>query len=144
MSGIENKLAGLTPEQRAFVELQLQRARTASAPPSIPRRSGDGPLPLSFAQQRLWLMSQLEPGSPAYVMPGSVRITGPLNLDALERALNAIVDRHESLRTTFVLNGEQPQQMVHAQAGVPVEFVDLSAIAPHAREAEARRIAVVR
>jgi amino acid adenylation domain-containing protein len=142
MSGIEHKLAGLSAEQRAFVELQLQRSNAARAQPSIPRRADGEPPALSFAQQRLWLMSELDPGNPAYVMPGAARLTGPLNLPALERALNAIVDRHETLRTTFVLAGEQPQQIIQTDPRVALDVIDLRGLPADGREAEARRIAI--
>ena len=142
MSGIDSKLAGLSAEQRAFVELQLQRSSKARTLPSIPvRPDGEAPA-LSFAQQRLWLMSQLDPGSPAYVMPGAARLTGPLNVQALEGALNAIVERHETLRTTFVLAGDEPQQIVQTGVRVPVDIVDLSGMPAEAREVEARQIAI--
>src|SRR5262249_31984256 len=64
----------------------------------VPRR---GPLPVSFVQERLWFLDQLVPESDAYNVPAALRLTGALNIPALERALNEIVRRHEALRTTF-------------------------------------------
>src|SRR5881394_437858 len=66
---------------------------------SIPRRPDAGSAPLSFAQQRLWFIDQLEPGSPAYHVATSLRLRGPLDVAALERAIAQIVERHEVLRT---------------------------------------------
>jgi hypothetical protein len=57
--------------------------------------------PLSFAQQRLWFLTQLEPDNPAYNLPHNLRLTGVLNVNALQQTINAIIARHESLRTTF-------------------------------------------
>src|SRR4028119_1468054 len=70
------------------------------------------PLPLSFAQQRLWFLDQLIPGNPFYNMPAAVRLQGSLDRRALEQTFNAIVDRHETLRTTFSLVAGQPIQNI--------------------------------
>src|SRR5205085_789294 len=69
----------------------------------------EGALPLSFAQQRLWFLDQFQPGLGVYNIPAAVRLSGMLNLDALEQSLNAIVSRHESLRTTFAFANGQPE-----------------------------------
>ena len=73
-----------------------------------------GPLPLSFAQQRLWFLDQLEPGSAFYNSPLAVRLTGGLDVAAFEQTLSEIMRRHESLRTRFVSVDGQPQQMIDA------------------------------
>jgi hypothetical protein len=71
---------------------------------------GNGTLPLSFAQQRLWLLDQVEGASAAYHIPGGLELKGALNRKALMRALDRIVARHEALRTTFVaIDGELVQ-----------------------------------
>ena len=67
----------------------------------VPRRDNSNSAPLSFAQQRLWLLDQLEPNSSAYNIALASKMEGPLNVTALEHALNEIVRRHESLRTSF-------------------------------------------
>src|SRR5579864_845569 len=68
--------------------------------------------PISLAQRRLWFLDQLVPGNPAYNITPALRILGPLNIPAVERALNEIVARHESLRTTFGWQGDEPVQIV--------------------------------
>src|SRR5205085_12208688 len=80
-------------------------------PRDAARSAGSGPgLPLSFAQQRLWILDQLQPHSPAYNIFVAVRLIGPLDLVALARSLDEIVRRHEALRTTFAtLDGQQVQ-----------------------------------
>ena len=89
------------------IEAARQAGQNLLAPPILPvPRNGD--LVLSFAQQRLWFFDQLEPGLSAYNIPAAVRLKGPLNLAALERSLNEIVKRHESLRTTFGEGGWTP------------------------------------
>src|SRR5437764_13208320 len=81
--------------------------------------------PTSLAQQRLWLLDQLEPNSVAYNMLWALRISIPLNVEALEQSLNAIVERHEILRTTFVARDGQPMQMIISGLTVPLLLMDL-------------------
>ncbi|NOJ98439.1 amino acid adenylation domain-containing protein, partial [Corallococcus coralloides] len=95
-------------------------------------------LPLSFAQQRLWFIDQLEPGSPLYNVPGVVRLEGDLDAAALEQSLRALVQRHEALRTTFEEESGQPVQRIHASVDVPLSTVDLSTSGA-VREDEARQ-----
>jgi amino acid adenylation domain-containing protein len=98
-------------------------------------------LPLSFAQQRLWFLDQLEPGSPLYNVSVAVRLSGQLNREALQLTLDEIVRRHESLRTTFALNGgNQPVQVINAPRRLELLQYDLSGLAPEAGEAEAARL----
>ncbi|SCW99585.1 MULTISPECIES: condensation domain-containing protein, partial [unclassified Pseudomonas] len=85
-------------------------------PASIPRLSRDpAQRPLSYAQQRQWFLWQMEPHSAAYHIPAALRIQGALDLEALQRSFAALVQRHESLRTTFVQVDEQAFQVIHGQ-----------------------------
>jgi len=93
-------------------------------------------LPLSFGQQRLWFLDQLDPGSPLYNNPAAVRISGLLEVDALTRALNEIIRRHEILRTTYVAEGGQPRQRIAPSLVFTPAFVDLSTLAATEQEAE--------
>ena len=95
----------------------------------------NGPLPVSFAQGRLWFLDQLEPGYALYNVPASVRLTGDLDISALERALNEVVRRHEALRTTFAAEGGIPRQAVAPQMAVPLTIEDLSGRPQADREA---------
>lgn len=98
--------------------------------------------PLSFAQERLWFLHQLEPDSPLYNVPAvTCRISGPLHITALERSLAEIVQRHESLRTTFGQVDGQPVQVIHPFIPFTIQIFDLGHLAPEQREAEALRIA---
>ncbi|HEX8273248.1 MAG TPA: condensation domain-containing protein, partial [Longimicrobiaceae bacterium] len=106
------------------------------------RRVGESrSYPVSFAQQRLWFLDRLEPGSAAYNLPSAVRLEGPLRADVLERALAEVVRRHGSLRTTFsTLNGE-PVQTV-APAGEPrIRVEELSGLEPEERRARVSALA---
>jgi amino acid adenylation domain-containing protein len=113
----------------------------ATAPVTRVAREGEGVgLPLSFAQQRLWFLDQLEPGSTAYNVPYAVRLRGALDAAALALALGEIVRRHEVLRTVFKLDGAQPAQVVLPAAPVEIPLTDLSELDGAAREAEAARL----
>jgi amino acid adenylation domain-containing protein len=109
-------------------------------PPLVPAVRDGSPLPLSFAQQRLWFIHRLDPASGAYNMPMALRLRGALAPRTLERTLGEVVRRHEALRTTFAEAGGEPVQTVHPAAPRPLPLVDLSALPPEAREARARRV----
>jgi len=89
-------------------------------------RGGGSLLPLSFAQQRLWFLDQLEPDNAFYSMPQAIRLHGYLDTDVLARAFSSVVARHESLRTTFESTDGTPRQVIHEAGPVPVELVDVS------------------
>ncbi|HXM49298.1 MAG TPA: amino acid adenylation domain-containing protein, partial [Pyrinomonadaceae bacterium] len=109
------------------------------APPILPRTHDDG-LPLSFAQQRLWFLDQLEPGAAFYNIPVALRLTGRLNVAALERALNEIVRRHEALRTAFPSIGGRPAQIIMPAIPMPLPRLDLSALSESEREVETHQV----
>jgi len=98
-------------------------------------------LALSFAQQRLWFLDQLEPGSVMYNLPTAIRLKGALDLAALQRALTEIIRRHEALRTTFAAAGGRPVQVIAPPRPMPLPLVDLERLPEAGREAEARRLA---
>ncbi len=108
---------------------------------AIPRAAGDGPLPLSFAQERMWFLHELDPHSSAYVISGAIRLRGALDAGVLELCFAELVRRHETLRTTFAPTREWPVQIVRAPSGVALPLIDLAALPAEAREAEARSVA---
>ncbi|WAS89436.1 non-ribosomal peptide synthase/polyketide synthase [Corallococcus sp. NCRR] len=110
-----------------------------AGPPPIPRVGRDTPLPLSFAQQRLWYLQQLEPGSGAYNNPSLFRLVGALDVDALQAALDALVARHEVLRTTYSLEGDRAVQNINPPRSLPLPLRDVTGDTPEAREAEMLR-----
>jgi amino acid adenylation domain-containing protein len=109
---------------------------------AIPLRKERGSARLSFAQQRLWFLNQLEPESPNYNEAKALRIRGPLNVGALRAALDRVVARHEVLRTIIVSTGGTPLQVVTHARGLDVPLVDLRVRSDHGCEIEAKRILV--
>src|SRR5205823_6634193 len=97
--------------------------------------------PLSFAQQRFWFIDQLTPGTSSYNLAGAFRIGGPLDVGALERAVQKIVRRHESLRTTFPAQAGRPRQVIAAPGAWTVPVTDLTRLPEAERDAEGRRLA---
>jgi amino acid adenylation domain-containing protein len=109
--------------------------------PPLQRAPRDGPLPLSFAQQRLWFLDRFEPGSPFYNIPAAARLIGELDVAALERSLVEIIRRHEILRTTFREVDGQPGQVIAPELPVALRVLDLSNLPAAEREAEPLRLA---
>ena len=112
-------IAGLSPQKRALLALRN---------------------PLSFAQRRLWFLNQLEPGSSAYNLPAAMRLTGRLDFRAFERSLDEIIDRHEVLRTRFVMLDDTPIQIISPSLRFRVPVIDLSELPESAREHTVARL----
>src|ERR1051325_4542259 len=107
-------------ERKAEILSFLRNAKVAvtlAAPPIVPV-TRDQALPLSFAQQRLWFLDRLGPERATYNVPMAIRLSGQLDVSALERAFGEIVRRHEALRTTFTVVDGQPQPVIHPQLTV--------------------------
>src|SRR5579864_6372856 len=122
--------ADLNPEdKRALLARLLQRNR------------GPKIAPLSFAQQRLWFLNQLAPGSPFYNVPAVLRLDGQIRPDLLEASLREIVRRHEVLRTTFGMRDGQPVQVIAPEVELRLRLVDLQSLGEAEREAGVARMA---
>ena len=132
------KPEGMSPEKRALLAERLAGKGGGGKDAPIPRRSGAGPDPLSFAQQRLWLIDRMEPGGATYNVPYAYRLAGPLSMDVLERALSAMVDRHEILRTTFRMAGDAPVQTIGPAVRITPPVRDLRRLGEGDREASLR------
>jgi amino acid adenylation domain-containing protein len=115
------------------------RARAGSPPPPLAAVPRQGPLPLSFAQQRLWLLDRLQPGNVAFNIPIAFRLEGELDPAALQQALDRIVERHETLRTTFSIREGQPVQILAAPAPVALPWIDLSGLRKELQDEELGR-----
>ncbi|OLP20314.1 hypothetical protein BST81_00825 [Leptolyngbya sp. 'hensonii'] len=147
MSDLLKRLEHLSPEKR---ELLLKKLRSqslvsegaasaqASAIPLVSRTAGE--LPLSFAQQRLWFLDQLEGQTTAYNIAGAARLIGKLHVEALERAISEIIHRHEVLRTTFPTIEGVPTQRIAPPQPVTLPVTDLQSLPPDERAAEVQRL----
>ena len=129
-----------TVAQLAQAVEQRQRGDQGMLSPPILRVPRNQRLPLSFAQQRLWVLDQIEPNNPLYNVPRAIRLNGALNVEALQTALNAVVVRHEILRTTYHAEKGEPFQVIAPELELLLPITDLSALPEAAREREAQRI----
>ena len=134
--------AELSPAKQALLEKRLRPEPMHEASSNaIPRRPQEGTVPLSFAQQRLWFLQQLEPESTVYNEAMAIRLKGPLHVEALTRAAQEIMRRHEVLRSTFPIVAGQTIQVIdpslHVDLSVPL--IDLRGVPQAEREAEVQR-----
>jgi len=135
---LTERLKALTPEQRALFELRKrERDRAVPATSVIPRLppSAQTAVPLSFAQQRLWFLHRLDPASPVYNTFLTARLTGPFDREALGKALDEMVNRHQVLRTTFDLENGQPVQILNRTAPLPIRELSLTHLTGSERDA---------
>ncbi|HEY3570221.1 MAG TPA: amino acid adenylation domain-containing protein [Thermoanaerobaculia bacterium] len=131
-------LSPVLKELAEWLGKEIEARHGVSMPP-IRRAPRDGDLPLSFAQQRLWFLDRLEPGTATFNLPSPLRLTGQLDVGALSRALDEIVRRHEALRTVFPERDGRGVQRVQPPAPVPLPWIDLSGLPASLREPEARQ-----
>ena len=133
------RLGALSPAKRALFE---SRYRSASPSPDqiIGARERVSPAPMSFAQQRLWLLAQIESETSAYNVSDVVRIRGPLDAMALANSIAAFVQRHESLRTTFAMIDGEPVQIIAPEGAVAMDVLDLRDTPAAEREGRARAL----
>ncbi len=137
-ASLKEEIAERKEEILAF--LKTAKVEQQTTPSLIPRSEREGVLPLSFSQERLWLLEQLSPGNYAYNMPGAIRLRGELNLVCLEQALDEILTRHEVLRTTFKTLDNQPVQVITHPKSLPVKIIDLSELSVEDQTREAKRL----
>ncbi len=157
---IDARIAELSPEKRALLLKRIGHgSKDPGRSPVLCARTGErsfepsfallpivalsraGDLPLSFAQQRLWFLDRLLPDQGTYNIPTVWRLQGPLDAQTLQRSVDGLVARHETLRTRFVLSDGQPAQIIEAAQSVALPMIDLSAMPQAGREARAREIA---
>ncbi|MEM9927323.1 MAG: amino acid adenylation domain-containing protein [Cyanobacteria bacterium P01_D01_bin.50] len=129
MDDLRKRIAALPPEKRALFERQLREKGLHLDRATICKRENLNELPLSFAQQRLWFLHQLEPDTTAYNIAIAWRFTGNLDIAVLESCLNIIVQRHEILRTAFVAVDGQPSQVIVPELLLGLPIIDLRSLA---------------
>ncbi|HSE18628.1 MAG TPA: amino acid adenylation domain-containing protein, partial [Pyrinomonadaceae bacterium] len=120
---------------------QALKGRSGLQLPPVRPVSRDADVPLSFAQQRLWFIDQLEPGAVPYNIPTAVKLNGKLDREALQQTLTEVVRRHEVLRTSFHNRDGGAVQVIHPAAPVEMPLTDLSHLPEAERETEVRRLA---
>ena len=141
MSSSKGRPFELSDTKRALLEALLRKQGVkTSLIGRIPRREQHDRAPLSSGQQRLWFIDQFEPGSPLHNIHAAINLVGKLNVDALERGMNEIVRRHESLRTRFVWQGEGVVQVVDAPEPRRIEIIDLTHLESSRQERESQRL----
>jgi len=144
MRDLLSEVSALSPAKRALLEKMLlaQQKQVSASQVIKPRRENThGSLPLSFAQERLWILDQLAPGNPFYNINSSVRLNGRLLTAALEQSLNEMLRRHEVLRTRITKADGRPVQQIVPELSVPLPLVDLSGLSETERQSVARQIA---
>jgi amino acid adenylation domain-containing protein len=122
-----NSVADLSREKQALLLKRLSE-KNSTTNSSISKRQHITPCHLSFAQERLWFVTRLQPGDPFYNMAGIIQIRGPLDVALLEQALNEVVRRHEILRTSFAQINDEVRQIVHDHGVIELRQTDLSNI----------------
>src|SRR5215831_12158757 len=133
--GTMEKSPTLSPVKQALLEQRLKgvsHARVSGR--EIPKRPNRDSAPLSFTQHQMWVIDQLTPGNPAYNLPYGYRLRGPLNLTALEDSFNAIIKRHDSLRTTFAIKDGEPLQLIHPTLAIKINVTALDHLTGEERE----------
>jgi amino acid adenylation domain-containing protein len=131
-----------SPTARISQAIQTAERAEQEFRPPLTRVSREAELPLSFAQLRLWFIDQIEPGNASYNCPLAVRLRGWLNVQILEEALNEIIARHETLRTTFSADGGKPKQLIGPASKVDLVIENLSGLTEEDREAAARQLVI--
>ncbi|MEO3749016.1 condensation domain-containing protein, partial [Plantactinospora sp. B5E13] len=134
----------LSPSERARVMERLIRRRAAQQAADadrIPRRPPGQPVPLSFGQEALWFVDQLDPGQSTYNLPLLYRLRGRLDIEALRRSLEIVVDRHEVLHTTYEARDGESYQLLSPQGSFPLPVEDVSVLPVEEREEAARQAA---
>lgn len=158
MSDLSTRMSRLSPVKRELLLKQIHRRLAeargpggdttsgsedgpgASAAEPIPRRAGPGPVPVSFAQERLFLLDgSPQPDAMVCHLPAAIRLRGPLDVAVLERSINEIVGRHEILRTTFAMEGQRPVLLPQPILALRLSVVDLSSLPASEAESEIRR-----
>jgi amino acid adenylation domain-containing protein len=139
MSDLLKRLESLSPEKR---ELVLQKLKKQQKTPLLTPASREQPLPLSFAQQRLWFIDQLEGDNCVYNVPFFWQVSGLLNVSALEKAIATIIQRHEVLRTSFSVVDESPIQVIHAHPPLKMQMLNWRQVPKEHQLSKARQLAI--
>ncbi|NOY58552.1 MAG: hypothetical protein GXO75_06420, partial [Calditrichaeota bacterium] len=141
MSDVSKKLGNLSPEKIELLRKKLQKQQASRKQiKTIPKRTDQSLYPMSTAQKRLWFLDQLDSGSAFYNIPSALRISGQLDIAAMEGAINDLVARHEILRSYYTIgNGGEPVQNIRPELFVPLHVIDLQATPAHELDARIKK-----
>jgi amino acid adenylation domain-containing protein len=143
MTDLTKRIAALSPEKRELLLQRLNQQTAKIAPTIITAQSRESnTFPLSFAQERLWFIEQLQPGNVFYNITHAVRLQGKLNIAALEQSINEIIRRHEALRTTFTALEGKPVQVIASSLSLKLSIIDLCEVASADQEQELQKIII--
>jgi hypothetical protein len=137
MNDLDRRIANLSPAKRALLEKKLQQKAIADRLESIEQRSSEASQyfsPLSFSQQRMWVLDRLEPGNPVYNRPANLSLSGDLDREVLAQSLQEILRRHTVLRAKFPVVNGQPVQSIEQSVTLELPFVDLGDLVAADRE----------
>src|SRR5215510_5698999 len=137
----EDRLKNLSPEKRALLLQKIRAGVATRHGSSIPRRAAQETAPLSFAQQRLWFLDQLEPGKSYYNLSFALKLEGLLDLPALEASVNEIIRRHEILRARFTTRAGEAVQVIDPELNLRLSVTDLSKLSEAERKLQIRELA---
>lgn len=138
---LEERIAGLDTRKRELLERLLREKKEAAARvATIPRRKPSNTAPLSFAQQRIWFLDQLTPGSSFYNETTTLRLSFGLDVAVLQRSVKEIVRRHDALRTTFRSVDGHPVEVIASALALELPLIDLRSLPKASREREAMRL----
>ncbi|MBI1295984.1 amino acid adenylation domain-containing protein [bacterium] len=140
MTEMKQRIADLSPEKRALLEQRLAQMTETQPGVTITARHSEGPLPLSFAQERIWFLEALHAGNAVYNEQSAFRLSGLLDVDALRHSMEWIVERHQVLRTVFTQINGRPMQVVLPKIDIALSVVDLRWLAADKQEAAVNRI----
>jgi hypothetical protein len=138
---LAQQIAKLSPGQRKLLELKLEQQGidVLQIPVTPVDRKNRNTFPLSFAQERLWFICQLDPGNFAYNIIFAAGLEGKLDKKVLERSINEIIRRHEILRTVFIFDKEKPVQVILDELTLPLEMIDLGDLSRERQETEIKQ-----
>jgi amino acid adenylation domain-containing protein/non-ribosomal peptide synthase protein (TIGR01720 family) len=128
-----NRLAKLSPDKRELLFKALSEKAVRKLPQTISRRDQVDHLPVSYAQARLWFIDQMSGGSSTYNVPAVIQLKGPLSVVAFEHSMREVMRRHEILRTSFGVFGEEPEQVIADNVALDLTYCDLRSLAEPAR-----------
>jgi len=144
MKNVSGSRFQLSPAKLALWKARLEQEGVKRVESNtIPKAKHAELIPASFAQQRLWFLDRMNPGHAVYQLPSALRLTGGLDIPALEKSLTEIARRHESLRTKFLVVDGDPMQVIAAPQMISLPVTDLSDLGPTQREVRAQQLAGV-